>query len=48
MIQTGEKPSVEDIEVHILDLQAYLEEIEPEDGPKIIGVEDQFLGFKLP
>jgi len=48
MIQTGEKPSVEDIEVQVLDLQSYLEEIEPEDGPKIVEVEDQFLGFKLP
>ena len=48
MVQTGEKPSIEDLEVQVLDLQSYLEEIEPEDGPRIVEVEDEFIGFRLP
>jgi len=43
MVQRGELASEEEIKIEVLDLQKYLEELETDEGPKIIKVEDQFL-----
>jgi len=43
MVQSGKMPSIEEIEVKVLDLQTYLEGLETEEGPKIIEVEEQLL-----
>jgi len=48
MVQRGEVPSIEEIEIEVLDLQTYLEGLETEDGPQIIEVEDTFKGFQFP
>ena len=47
MVQSGVVPSLEDLQIEVLDLQEYLEGLEVEDGPKIVKADDDPLSVTI-
>ncbi|MFX1236180.1 MAG: hypothetical protein ACFFAS_02960 [Promethearchaeota archaeon] len=45
MVHSGVMPSIEEVEIEVLDLHKYEESLETEEGPKIIQVEDPMAIF---